>query len=147
MIGIGLRYVVASWMASLVPPESVPWTYTDTADAIAEACEEAPAFGSPVRCAAVMVAIAYHESRFRPDAIGDRGQSIGPWQISRSWLRPGDDLRAQAAVAVRLAERSRVMCGRAHLDESLSWYASGGRSCGRPASSRLRMRLAASLLR
>jgi len=141
-----LASLILLWMALLVP--SSPWLgdYPEEAQAIADACSERPVFGSPMRCAAVLVAIAYHESRFDPRAIGDGGRSISPWQISKHW-KPGTTLAEQAQRAVSLLEESRRICHGMPPDEQLGWYCSGGAICGRPASSRIRMHLAASLMR
>jgi len=147
---VSLTQLVLLWMTSLVPAPSVPWgpSYVETATAIVTACEERPAFGSAERCAAVLTAIAYHESRFQPDAIGDGGQSRGVWQVSRAWgLAPAAPVLEHARLAAELVDRSEHICHDRPLDERLGWYAAGGRGCGRPTSSRLRMRLAGALLK
>jgi len=134
-----LFYVVWHWMAALVP--SAPWvdTYPQTARAIVDACD------NDMRCAAVLTAIAYHESRFKADAVGDHGQSLGLFQVSKHW-NPGDTPEEQARVAAQLVRRSFAVCRGKPLEERLGWYASGGLSCGRPESSRIRMGLAARLM-
>ena len=75
-----LAKLVLIWMVGLQDPTLTTWgdTYVETAQAIADACEARPVFGSPVRCAATLTAIGFHEGRFSPDRVGDgaaRGRS------------------------------------------------------------------------
>lgn len=139
--GIHLATVVLLWMTALVPAERVPWghTYQETAYAITEACDE------DIRCAAVLVAIGYHESRFDPAAVGDRGRSLGLFQVSTAWGAPST-ISEQARLARTLVARSFAICRERPRGEALGWYCAGGVGCGRPASSHVRMKLAASLL-
>lgn len=134
-----LAKLVLLWMLSLVP--SSPWidSYEETAQAIDDACE------GDVRCGAVLTAIAYHESRFNPEAVGDRGQSVGVWQLSRSW-RPEPGVDRHARLARGLVSRSFRICAARPMEERLGWFAAGRDGCGRPASSRIRMNLAKRLL-
>jgi len=145
VIGLDLARLVLVWMAILEP--AAPWleTYADTASAIASACEARPAFGTPLRCAAILTALGYHESRFNPDAVGKAGE-LGVWQIAPSW-HPPKDLDGRARMAVWLVEESTKRCHDRPMLERLGWYASGGGTCGRPATSRIRMALALALLR
>lgn len=140
-----MTYLGASLFAIMtsLQPEA-PWleSYQETAYAIADACDERPIFGSPERCASILVALAYHESRFDTQAEGDGGRSFGAFQISRHWLKPGQDIETQARKAIDLIVESQRVCRRHPLEEKLGWYASGGATCGRPKSSRIRMHLA-----
>lgn len=141
MWSLSITKIILLWMASLVPPQTVSWSssYSDTASAIAEACS------NDLRCAAILTAIGYHESRFDPDAVGDNGQSVGLFQISRAW-RPGETVEEQAVTAVRIVRDSFRICHAKPMEERLGFYASGKGVCGRPKTSRIRMHLAKQLL-
>jgi transglycosylase-like protein with SLT domain len=141
---------ILSLMLSLVP--KAPWdtTYPQTATAIAEAAEESALFAGeqgPAQTAALLVALAYYESSFRPDAVGDKGASVGLYQISRanltvpsSWVMT--DARLATREALRLIRISQQVCRGRPLPEMLGWYASGGAGCRGAKASRLRMGLA-----
>lgn len=148
MFHISLSQLILIWMTSLQP--SAPWleTYPETASEIASTCEtHSPSrLGSSVQCAATMVSLAWFESRFDPEAVGDGGQSLGLFQVSRAWPRAG----SQAATALRLVLTSESICRRLPLSSRLAWYASGGPDCSSSRGallSRHRMALAASLLK
>ena len=114
------------------------------ADEIASAAELHPLPGpqGPERMAAVLVAIAWAESRLLPGAIGDQGQSLGPFQLSRSWGS------SNAAKAAELVLVSFAICSAHPLEHRLSWYAYGRVGCDHAhAASAHRMALAAKLLR
>lgn len=147
-----LAELALAWMLALAP--ATPWaeTYPDTAQAIADAVEEAP-MGDARRTTAVLVAIGYRESTFRPDVMGDHGNALGLFQVSRAWIERGTsdaflhDAREQARVALRLVRESVRACKGKPAELSLSWYAAGGAGCDRRhATSRDRMALAARLL-
>jgi hypothetical protein len=135
-----LRLVLALAVTENVEPPP------ELASAITAAAEERPLAGEPARMAAVLVAIAWRESRFKADAVGDKGQSVGVWQISRYW-KPPADVAGQARKAAELVVESFRVCARHPLEERLGWYASGGATCGALAASRGRMHLAGRLLR
>jgi hypothetical protein len=120
------------------------------ADAIAAAAEERPLAGEHgrERMAAILVALGWTESRYNVDAVGDHGQSVGAFQLSKAW-HPPPDVEGQAKRAAWLVEESFRVCSRKPLGERLSFYAAGGAACaesGAPAS-RWRMHLAAMVVR
>ncbi len=122
-----------------------PWraTYETTANAIAETvAREEPLFAGDLgreRTAALLVALAWHESTFRPDAVGDHGRSRGLFQVQgRGALSdPQDAVKA----ALGMLRASFDACRARPLKERAAWYASG--SCDRGLrESRHRMQLA-----
>lgn len=120
----------------------------ELAPAIAEAALKRPLEGSAPRMAALLVAVAWRESRFDVAAKGDGGQSLGAWQISRAWVRDAPGLDAEARLATKLVVESFRICASRPLAERLSWYAWGRAGCDHAhAASRARMSLAARLLR
>ncbi|MBA4180256.1 MAG: hypothetical protein C0506_06655 [Anaerolinea sp.] len=63
--------------------------------------------GVPAEWRADLKAIAFCESRWRLDAVGDAGASLGLHQIWRGWAREGEDLMDPVTntwVAVRVRE-------------------------------------------
>lgn len=111
------------------------------------------------RMAAVLVALAWNESRFDVDAIGDCHDpahrtrdtcaSWGPFQIGKGWTRGRPGLDGETELAARLVHESFRACAARPLDARLSWYAAGGAACDERGvrASRWRMGLAARLLR
>ncbi|HEU4411837.1 MAG TPA: transglycosylase SLT domain-containing protein [Polyangiaceae bacterium] len=142
---------MAAWVLSLLlflQPDA-PWraSYDETARAIAEAAERAePLFPGPdgrARTAALLVAVAYHESRFDPKAVGDGGRSFGLFQLQRGGA---SNFTPQVAARRSLAmiRSSRNACRDRPENERLAAYASGRCDRGLEAS-RARMRLGRSL--
>jgi len=144
--------IFLAWVTSLVlalaqtervtPPDEL-------APAIAAAAEAHPLVGHDghARMAATLTALAWTESRFQLDAVGDKGQSVSAWQVSRHW-KPPSDVAGQAKLAARLVTESFRSCSDHELNAKLSWYTAGGAGCpdaGARASS-WRMRLAKRLL-
>lgn len=149
-----MRAWILSLLLSLV--HHTPWSdrLPEMADAIATVSEEAPLWPGeegPRRTAAVLVALAFAESRFDPDAIGDHGQSHGAFQISLAHAPKGElhDPLTAARHARRLLAQSFRICADRPLGERMAWYAAGGPSCSPKgyAASRYRMSMAAKLLR
>jgi hypothetical protein len=108
-----------------------------TARAIAEATERsAPLFPGPegrARTTALLVAVAYHESRFRPDVVGDRGRSFGLFQLQRGGASNVDP--AVAAPRALASLRASMRACRDHPeDERLAAYALGRCDRGLEAS-------------
>lgn len=154
---------VLSLMLLLQPAAVTPWasTYEQTATAIAEAAQDSPVFmgeKGASRTAALLVAVAWHESRFDQQALGDctAGKpktrtacaSWGLFQMNKhNFVVPGEFALGDPAIASREALRMvrisfRVCRGRP-LDEQLAWYAAGNRGCDRGLrESRNRMGLA-----
>lgn len=127
-------------MTHLQPPAETPWadTYPETAYAIVDAAVDEPMFPGPdgiERTIAFDLSVAWFESRFRPDALGDGGASVGLFQIAKTFA-PAETLLAPpsaAHLAQRLFLQSFRICrsaGRARA-EGLAWYADGGVGCGR----------------
>jgi hypothetical protein len=145
MFAFSTYWVVLYWMSSLVPV--APWraTYTETAHAIVDACEERP-YWDTLECESILVALAYHESRFDPQAIGTDQPSYGLFQIIPQWLPHGSSPLAQARKSLWLIEQSDIICRNAPGLERLGWYASGGSGCNGRRASRLRVRLAMRLM-
>lgn len=147
---VPLKYLVASWMAALVP--SAPWsdTFEDTAEAIADAAESRPFLGTPERTAALLTAWAFHESTFKPAAHGDGGRSIGLFQIqprtlgiSDAWLL--EDPGFASRTAARLLATSARLCKAMATNDQYSWYASGKCNAAGARASRIRVSTAAHL--
>lgn len=153
--------VSASWvksaMVTLVP--RAPWaaSYDEVAKAIADESNEHPVFSGDDgsrKTAALLVAIAYYESRFRPDAVGDHGRSLGLFQIQPATVSSESPFslttpREAARVALKLVRTSFHVCRSEALEEQLGWYAAGGNECkeaGRKKSV-WRFHLAARILR
>lgn len=65
----------------------------------------------PADWGAPMKAIAWCESRYRPGAIGDSGNSLGLMQLWRGWAGPNDDL-LDPVTNVRVAVKVRETLGR-----------------------------------
>lgn len=115
-------HALTLWIYTLVSSLAVaegplpPWAmgYGALAASIARAAEARPLPGEHGvdRMAALLVAIAYRESRFRADAVGDGGASLGPFQVSRAWVRPTSDLNGEADLAARLVLDSWRVCAR-----------------------------------
>jgi hypothetical protein len=138
--------LVLSWIVLLVTV-STPWEadYPRIAEAIAIASE------GDEQEAAILVSLAYHESRFQIDAVGDHGQSVGLYQISRSnLLMPASVVLHDPMVATlearRLIAQSWAICKRDSWEYRLGWYAAGGNGCKGRAASKRRMFLAMRLL-
>lgn len=94
--------------------------------------------------ALALVAIAWHESGFRPEVAdcrvaGDSGRSVTAWQLMGPWAWGGAsraDVCNHPALAAYLAlgvlERHAERCPRAPWRAVFGGYASG--SCGRPSA-------------
>jgi hypothetical protein len=155
------------WILSLmvILQPSAPWkaTYEGTARAIDDVAHAEPAYAGddgPERTAALLVSIAWYESRFDPRAVLEDadGASLGLFQVHDSNLHrlrivhPDalEDPRASARAALFLIRESFRVCGKRPADELLAMYASGRGRCDVPEgvrASRRRMRLAATMLR
>lgn len=147
---------ILSLMIALQP--AAPWrdTYEDTAKAIASVVnEEAPLFAGKdgrEKSAALLVALAWAESRFDPKAVGDHGRSVGLYQIFHTNLPTAEGFgRAEilgnalnaTKVAHRMLKQSMRVCGKRPVEERLGWYASGDAACSKGLSeSRFRVGLA-----
>jgi hypothetical protein len=133
-----LSLLVAIGQTENVTPEP------DLADEIAAAAIEQPLPGAQgrERMAAVLVAIAWYESRLNRNAVGDHGQSLGLFQLAQTWRDPS------AREAARLVTLSWSLCASEPLEHRLGWYAWGRTGCShRHGTSAHRLALAARLLR
>jgi hypothetical protein len=147
---------ILSLMIALQP--RAPWreTYEDTAKAIASVVSEETALfagkDGKEKSAALLVALAWAESRFDPKAVGDHGHSFGLYQIFHTNLptpegfAKADILGNQTnatKVAHRMLKQSMGICGKRPVEERLGWYASGDAACSKGLSeSRFRVGLA-----
>jgi len=170
MFGIGVLSfmitVTPTWvlerMQRLQPETHVAWrhTYQETATAIADAANAEPLWTSRAdgaqRTAALLVAIAYHESRFNPTAIGDHGSAFGLYQIhvgaipeaktANSFLLPRD----ASILAIHIIRESFRVCAPEPPRRRLGNYAYGRGSCGDERSKRnseMKFRLADEILK
>lgn len=154
---LALVFTILSWMTSLVPERiTCAWRarFPELADAIAYAAEQSES-GTTLTRAADLTAVAFYESSFNPDAIGDMGQSFGAFQIHppyRSGVTKESllDPRTAAVVSERLLSKSERVCLQAGspAPERWSWYASGDPACIRGRDkARLRYDLARTLER
>ena len=132
-----------------------PWrsSYERTARAIAKASEAQPLFAGedgPEKTAALVVSVAWFESRFQPDALGDherladgrKGEptSFCAMQINRTNLaglgvsreKLLGDIDACIGAGLRLMRASFRVCAGQEVERRLDWYAVGGNACTRP---------------
>lgn len=112
-------------MTSLAPGRD----HTALADAIATVAEERPLFRDDtdrIKTASFMVAVAFRESSFKVDAIGDKGRARCAFQL---WAAPKavltDPLLCTRIASERLEESMRI-CG---PKNPLGIYASGPKGC------------------
>lgn len=156
-----MHNILVSWclaiMAVLVP--KAPWTdsYPREAEAFVTAAERDPLFKGPrgvERTIDYELSVASFESVFDPSAKGDRGASLGLFQITPATAKPyqgqahalravwGDTFdpwrpvseellepEGAAPLAIRLMRVSFWICRDRPRDERLGWYAAGGFGC------------------
>lgn len=145
-----IAWVLAA-MTQAQPPAKTPWadTYATTAEALATVAEEEPLFDGKDgarRTASWFVSVAWFESTFKPDAVGDKGQSVCLFQIGVSNLKglgvTKNELLTDVAACTRAARRmmkaSIGVCSKRPLEDWLGQYAAGGDSCGGPEGQGLR---------
>jgi hypothetical protein len=122
-------------MISLQP--DAPWR--DTYDVTAQAIERAA--NGTLEGEAELVALAWFESRFQPDAEGDSKSSFGLYQIAPGTCGCSKDelINPESAsrIAVRLIKVSRSICRDYPNEERLGWYAQGGNTCDSERGRRL----------
>ena len=131
-----------TWILSLIlllAPKTPLEQATRLADVFARVSEATPLIKGPdavPRTAAQLVAVAFDESTFRPDVIGDHGRSIGLMQIGVSNLvelgMTREDLldpEKNLLAAVRLMKTSHRTCAGRAAEFRLAHYASGGPTC------------------
>jgi hypothetical protein len=144
--------LVLSLLVALQP--KAPWadTYGRTAQAIAHVAESDPLFEDhgEERTAALLVAIAWHESRFKPDAKSANGRYVCLYQIDRRHLpdptKALSDPEVCTRAALAIVKDSLAKCAKHPLADRLAVFMSG--SCDKGIQpSRYRSLLAARLLR
>ncbi|MDB5216695.1 MAG: hypothetical protein JWO86_4622 [Myxococcaceae bacterium] len=145
---------VVGLMVALEP--SSPWrgTYEKSAEAIARVAESEPVFDDhgEERTAALLVAIAWYESRLKPTAKSKDGQFVCLYQVDKRHLadpqKALDDPEVCTRAAIKIIRASLQQCGAAKkpLDDRLAQFMSG--TCDKGVvDSRYRMFLAGKLLR
>ena len=143
---------VVSLMVALEP--SAPWrdTYEKTAEAIARVSESDPLFEErgEERTAALLVAIAWYESRLRPNARSANGRYVCLYQIDKRHLpdpqKALDDPEVCTRSAMKIVRSSLERCKRRPANERLAEFMSGSCTRGLPES-RMRSFLANKLLK
>lgn len=143
---------VVSLLVALEP--SAPWrpTFEKTAEAIARVAESEPLFDDhgEERTAALLVAIAWYESRLKPTAKSKDGQFVCLFQVDKRHLadpqKALDDPEVCARPAIKIVRASLQKCSKRPLDERLAQFMSG--TCDKGVNdSRYRMFLGAKLLK
>lgn len=74
-----------------------------------------PAFGSPEMDVAVLLVTAWEESRFKVDAVGDGGDSLGAWELQRTPAVVAFDLAQSTPLAYAKLRESARQCPDAPL--------------------------------
>jgi hypothetical protein len=158
MLGLAMSIPI-SWVVELLAAlePAAPWqgTYEKTAEAIVHVAESEPLFAvedrGEERTASLLVALAWFESRLKPNAKSKNGRWYCLYQIDKSYLGPEPekaltDPEMCTRVAVRIIKRSLSECRARPLQERLAIFMSGVCDRGGPES-RYRMFLANKLLR
>lgn len=141
-----LPFVLAA-MTTLVPGRD----HAELGSAIAQVVEsERPLFAKDAdrrRTAALVVAVAFRESTFMVDAVGDDGKSFCALQIHRS-SGGSKELLTDPEACVRKGLEMLRISFRICPKSPIAWYASGPRGCTSPRAQRIsrdRMAIAARL--
>lgn len=145
-----------SWVVGLLIAlePTAPWrgTYERTAEAIVRVSDAEPLFEEqgPARTATLLVALAWYESRLKPDAKSANGQWYCLYQIDKHWLpdpkKALEDPETCTRAAVKLLRESLAKCAKNAKDDRLALYMSGKCDQGL-AESRYRTFLGNKLLR
>jgi hypothetical protein len=129
---------VLSLMLALHAKEPVPLPWIDflapEAEAIAEDASRAPLPGMTKELtAALETVMAWRESRFRPDAIHDKGAGYGLFGIQRATLgrEVPEDVVGQVGALRELMAMSFRICADRPVEEKLGWYMAGREGCDR----------------
>jgi len=109
----------------------------EVSEAIAEASNQDPLFPGRedgcFRTAAILVAIAWLNSRFQPTLVGENGKAFGLYQIqppTANVLGKGvttnmlTNVRDASFVAIDLIRQSMIECADRSWEERLSWFCS-----------------------
>jgi hypothetical protein len=143
---------VVSLMVALEP--NAPWraTFERTAEAIARVSESDPLFDDrgEQRTAALLVAIAWYESRLKPNAKSANGQWLCLYQVDKRHLsdpqKALDDPEVCTRAAMKIIKGSLAKCAAKPYEDRLAMFMSG--TCDKGlADSRYRMFLAGKLLK
>ena len=145
---------VVGLLAALEP--KAPWshTYEKTAEAIARVSESEPLFApeekGEERTAALLVSIAWYESRLKPNAKSANGRWYCLYQLGKAYLPDAEksltDPEMCTRAAVKVLRKSLDLCKTRPLEERLANYVSG--ACNRGGvESRYRFHLARKLLK
>ncbi len=126
-----------AWILSLliIAQPIAPWrdNYENVARGIASAVEEnEPLFkgdNGREKTAALLVSLAWYESRFDVFATGDKGKSHGLYQQQR--MGNLSDPKEATVVAIGQLRLSMRICRGRVTEELLGWYAAGGEGCDR----------------
>ena len=148
--------VPVAWVTGLLvalEPQA-PWrdTYGRTAEAIARVAESEPLFEEhgEERTAALLVAIAWYESRLKPTAKSANGQWFCLYQVDKRHLpdpqKALDDPEVCTRAAIKIIRASLQKCATRAPEERLAAFMSGTCDKGLP-DSRYRSFLAAKLVR
>jgi hypothetical protein len=145
---------VVGLMVALEP--QAPWrpTFEKTAEAIARVAESDPLFDDKEkgeeRTAALLVSIAWYESRLKPNAKSANGQWFCLYQVDKRHLpdpqKALDDPEVCTRAAIKIIKGSLAKCASHPEGERLAFFMSGSCDRGLP-DSRYRTFLAAKLLR
>ena len=143
---------VVGLMVALEP--SSPWrgTYEKSAEAIARVAESEPVFDDhgEERTAALLVAVAWYESRLKPNAKSKDGQFLCLYQVDKRQLadpqKALDDPEVCTRAAIKIIRASLQQCAKRPYDDRLAQFMSGNCDKG-VVDSRYRMFLAGKLLR
>ncbi len=153
---LGVMSVPVAWVVGLMvalEPQA-PWrpTFEKTAEAIARVSESEPLFDErgEERTAALLVAVAWYESRLKPNAKSKNGQWYCLYQVDKRHLpdpqKALDDPEVCTRAAIKIIKGSLQTCASHPLEERLAFFMSGTCDKGLP-DSRYRMFLAGKLLR
>lgn len=121
---------IMTMLYALEPYGSHVPSYGETAAAIQHASNDDPLFpeheaGSEAT-ATILIALAYHETHFHPNLIGDHGKSFGLFQIQPPTAKIDGSLllvpRNATFIAVDLIRQSFQHCAARPWIERLSWY-------------------------
>jgi hypothetical protein len=131
---VAVLFFVLMAMHGLAPVRD----HAANATAIASAALSAPPLfrddATRMRTAALMTAVAFRESSFRNDAVGDHGRALCMfqlWDTSRDVLT---DPELCARIALQRMRESMRACG---LDNALGIYAAGPHGCASPHAKRI----------
>jgi hypothetical protein len=150
--------VPVSWVVGLLvalEPQA-PWasTYEKTAEAIARVSESDPLWSvedkGEERTASLLVALAWYESRLKPNAKSKNGQWYCLYQVGKNYLPDPEkaltDPEMCTRAAIKILKKSITLCASRPLEERLAIFMSG--QCDRGgAESRYRMFLSTKLLK